>query len=46
MPTADDIAVTRDLIAAGELLEIELLDHLIIAGGRFLSLKAQRLAFR
>ncbi len=45
-PSQDDIAVTRDLIAAGRLLDIELLDHLVIAGGRFVSLKAQRLGFR
>jgi DNA repair protein RadC len=45
-PSPDDIAVTRDLVAAGELLEIDVLDHLVIAGGRFISLKAQRLGFR
>ena len=45
-PSPDDVAVTRDLIAAGALLDIELLDHLVIAGGRFVSLKPQRLAFR
>jgi DNA repair protein RadC len=44
-PSPDDIAVTRDLVAAGSLLEIEVLDHLVIAGGRFVSLKAQRLGF-
>lgn len=45
-PSPDDIAVTRDLAAAGELLEIEVLDHLVIGGGRFVSMKAQRLGFR
>jgi DNA repair protein RadC len=45
-PSPDDVAVTHDLIAAGRLLDIELLDHLVIGGGRFVSLKAQRLAFR
>jgi len=45
-PSPDDIAVTRDLIAAGDLLEIEVLDHLVIAGGRFVSMKGQRLGFR
>jgi DNA repair protein RadC len=44
-PSPDDIAVTRDLVAAGHLLEIDVLDHLVIAGGRFVSLKAQRLGF-
>jgi DNA repair protein RadC len=45
-PSPDDIAVTRALIAAGELLEIDVLDHIIIGGGRFISLKAQRFGFR
>lgn len=45
-PSPDDIAVTRDLVAAGDLLEIEVLDHLVIGGGRFVSMKQQRLGFR
>lgn len=45
-PSSDDVAVTRDLIAAGRLLDIELLDHLVIAGGAFVSMKAKRLGFR
>lgn len=34
-PTREDIAVTAQLAAAGKLLGIELLDHLIIAGEAF-----------
>lgn len=34
-PTHEDIAVTNQLIAAGKLLGIDVLDHLIIAGDRF-----------
>ena len=45
-PSPDDVAVTRDLIAAGELLDIDVLDHLVIAGGTFVSMKAKRLGFR
>src|SRR5262249_5726510 len=45
-PSPDDIAVTRDLIAAGDLLEIELLDHIVVAGGVWVSMKQQKLAFR
>ena len=45
-PSPDDIAVTRDLIAAGTLLDIELLDHLVIGGGDWVSMKQKRLAFR
>ena len=42
MPSAEDIKLTRDLIAAGKLLDIELLDHIIYADTitqRSLSLK-------
>ncbi len=45
-PSPEDIAVTRDLIAAGRLLDISLHDHLIIGGsGRYVSLKDRGLAF-
>ena len=36
-PSADDQAVTRQLVAAGELLDLPVYDHVIIAGDRFLS---------
>jgi DNA repair protein RadC len=32
--------VTRDLIRAGQLLKLELLDHVIVGNGNFLSLRA------
>ena len=38
-PSAEDIDLTRRMVNAGEILGIEVLDHLIIAGQRFLSLK-------
>jgi len=45
-PSPEDVAITRDLIAAGKLMDIELLDHLVIGqGGRFTSLKEKRLGF-
>ncbi|MBX3048841.1 MAG: DNA repair protein RadC [Anaerolineales bacterium] len=44
-PSADDIALTRQVREAGRLLEIEVLDHLIIGQGRYVSLKEQKLAF-
>ena len=40
-PSPDDIAVTRDAAKAGELLGIEVLDHIVIGQGRFESLKQQ-----
>jgi DNA repair protein RadC len=40
------VSVTRDLIAAGELLGIKLLDHLVIgSGNRYVSLNERRLGF-
>ena len=45
-PSPEDVAVTRDLVAAGKLLSIEVLDHLIIGSGqRFASLKEKGLGF-
>jgi len=40
-PSPEDVAVTRRLRDAGELLGIELLDHLVVAGRGFVSLKAR-----
>jgi DNA repair protein RadC len=42
-PSKDDIELTRRLVKAGELLGIEVLDHLIIAEHSFLSLKEKGL---
>lgn len=36
-PSADDQAVTRQLVAAGELLDMPVYDHVIVAGDRFTS---------
>jgi DNA repair protein RadC len=38
-PSAADVALTVELVRAGTLLDIELLDHLIIGQGRWISLK-------
>jgi DNA repair protein RadC len=42
----EDIAMTQELVRAGELLNVEVVDHLIIAGNRFLSLKSSRIVFK
>lgn len=42
-PSKEDIALTRRLCQAGEILGIELMDHLIVADGRFCSLKERGL---
>jgi len=44
-PSPDDVCVTRAIVAAGKLLDIELLDHLIIGGNRYISLKERGLGF-
>ena len=45
-PSGADVSITRDLVAAGELLGMELLDHLVIGTGqRFVSMKEARLGF-
>lgn len=44
-PSPDDVSVTRALVQAGRLLDIEVLDHLIVASGRYVSLKERGLGF-
>jgi len=44
-PSPEDVAVTRAMIDAGRLLDIEVLDHLVIGTGRFVSLKSKGLGF-
>jgi len=44
-PSEEDVATTRQLVHAGRILGIELVDHLIIAGGQFVSLRQQHLGF-
>lgn len=38
-PSPEDISLTRQLVEAGKLLSIEVLDHVIIGDGSFVSLK-------
>lgn len=44
-PSAEDVALTRSLISAGRLLDIEVLDHLVICALRFVSLKERGSGF-
>lgn len=44
-PSPEDIQVTRQLVAAGRLLDIEVLDHLIIGRGHYVSLRERGLGF-
>lgn len=42
-PSAEDIAVTKRLAQAGSILGIDLLDHVVLGDGRFVSLKEYNL---
>lgn len=44
-PSPEDIALTRALVQAGKLLDIELIDHLIIGQATWISLKEQKQGF-
>jgi len=44
-PSPDDLAVTRAMVQGGKILNIETLDHLIIGGNRWVSLKDRGLGF-
>lgn len=44
-PSSEDVLVTRQLIEAGKLLDIDVLDHLVIGQGRFVSMRERGLAF-
>jgi DNA repair protein RadC len=44
-PSAADVSLTVELVTAGNLLDIDLLDHLIIGQGRWLSLRRLGLGF-
>ncbi len=44
-PSPDDVMVTRAIVQAGKLLDVEVLDHLVIGRGRFVSLKERGLGF-
>ena len=44
-PSPEDVTVTRQLVEAGQLLNIKVLDHLVIGRNRFVSLKERQLGF-
>jgi len=44
-PSPEDVAITRAIREAGELLDVKVLDHLVIGHGRFVSLKERGLGF-
>jgi DNA repair protein RadC len=44
-PSPEDVHVTRQIVEAGKLLDIEVLDHLVIGQQRWVSLKERGLGF-
>lgn len=44
-PSPEDVRVTRQIVEAGNMVDIEVLDHLIIGQGRYVSLKERGLGF-
>jgi DNA repair protein RadC len=44
-PSPEDVMVTRQIVQAGEMLDVEVLDHLVIGQGRWASLRELRLGF-
>jgi len=40
-PSSEDIKITKQLVDAGKILDIPILDHIIIGDGRYVSLKEQ-----
>jgi DNA repair protein RadC len=46
-PSPDDVAVTRSIIQAGKLLDVDVLDHMVIGQGqgRWVSMKERGLGF-
>src|SRR5215210_1508660 len=45
-PSTEDIKVTEQIVAAGKLMEIEVLVHLVIGERTFVSLREKRLGFK
>jgi DNA repair protein RadC len=44
-PSPEDVAVTRQIVEAGKLMDVEVLDHLIVSRTVFVSLKERGLGF-
>jgi DNA repair protein RadC len=44
-PSPEDILVTRQIVEAGKLLDVDVLDHLVIGRGRYVSMRERGLGF-
>jgi len=43
IPSSQDIQITKNIMEAGQILGIEVIDHIIIGDGKFLSLKEKKI---
>ena len=41
----EDVLLTREIVEAGKLLDVEVLDHLVIGQGKFVSMRERGLGF-
>jgi DNA repair protein RadC len=44
-PSRDDVEFTKAVVAAGELLDVSVLDHVVFGHGRYVSMRERRLGF-
>ena len=44
-PSPEDVLVTREIVSAGNMLDIDILDHLVIGHGRYVSMREKGLGF-
>jgi len=44
-PSPEDVLVTREIVSAGNMLDIAVLDHLVIGHGRYVSIREKGLGF-
>jgi DNA repair protein RadC len=44
-PSREDVAFTANVVEAGELLDVRVLDHVVFGHGRFVSMRERRLGF-
>ncbi len=44
-PSPEDVRLTHQLVEAGKLLDVEVIDHIVIGQGRFISMRERKLGF-
>jgi hypothetical protein len=44
-PSPEDLLITREIVSAGKLLGVDVLDHLVIGHGKYISMREKGLGF-